>query len=131
MRDKMGLYDVDTFQQQEYFIADYPVTHIGRDPEARMWFFDSKRVDPQTGDHTGPRCICFMPELKFGTPNKPMLLMSGTRTFGVGQHADVHPQLMPDRKNILCVIGDERTHSNHLCLLDISDLEDTRRETTF
>jgi hypothetical protein len=128
MRTKVGLCDPYTFECQEYSVADYPVTHIGRDPEARLWFFDSKRKNPQTGEDTGPRCICFLPELKFDAPNKPILLMSGTTTFGEGQHSHVHPTLMPDRKNILCVVGDARSETNHLCLLDVSDLEDTRRE---
>jgi hypothetical protein len=129
MRTRVGLCDAYTFACQEYSVADYPVTHIGRDPHARLWFFDSKRPDPQTGEHTGPRCILFLPELKFDAPNKPILLMSGTSTFSEGQHSHVHPTLMPDRKNILCVIGDERSQSNHLCLVDVSDLADTWRET--
>lgn len=128
MRNTLGLCDAYSFACQEYSIVDFPVTHIGRDPQARLWFFDSKIFDPQTGDHTGPRCICFMPELKLDTPNKPILLTSGPRTFGVGQPEHAHPQLMPDRKNILCVAGDERSQSNHLHLIDVADLEDTRRE---
>lgn len=129
MRTKLGLCDPYTYDCQEYHIAEYPVTHIGRDPEARMWFFDTKQPDPVTGIHTGPRCICYMPELKFHQPNIPLILMSGTITWGTGQHSHLHPVLMPDRKEILFVIGDERTRTNHLCLMDVADLPDTARET--
>jgi hypothetical protein len=128
MRTKLGVCNPYTYDCQEYLIADYPVTHIGRDPEARMWFFDSKQPDPATGAHTGPRCICYMPELRFNQPNIPSILLSGTVTWGVGQHSHLHPVLMPSRKDILFVIGDERTQTNHLCLLDVSDLPDTTRE---
>src|SRR5206468_1706141 len=37
MRTKLGLCDPYTFECQEYTIAEYPVTHIGRDPEAKLW----------------------------------------------------------------------------------------------
>ncbi len=129
MRTRLGLCDPYTYECQEYLVAEYPVTHIGRDPEARMWFFDTKQPDPGTGIHTGPRCICYMPELRFNQPNVPVVLLSGTITWGTGQHSHLHPVLMPDRNEILFVTGDERTRTNHLCLLDVSDLPDTIRES--
>ena len=128
MRTKLGLCDPYTFECQEYLVADYPVTHVGRDPEARLWFFDTKQPHPETGAHTGPRCICYMPELRFNQPNRPEVLLSEAITWGEGQHSHLHPVLMPDRKNILFVMGDAQTRTNHMALLDVSDLADTRRE---
>ncbi|HRJ71209.1 MAG TPA: oligogalacturonate lyase family protein [Terrimicrobiaceae bacterium] len=129
MRTKLGLCDPYTYACEEYLIADYPVTHIGRDPEGRLWFFDTKQPDPVTGVHTGPRCICYMPELKLDQANRPVVIMSGSCTWGEGQHAHLHPVLMPSRREMLFVIGDERTRTNHLCLMDVSDLPETVRES--
>lgn len=128
MRTKLGLCDPYTFECQEYLVENYPVTHVGRDPEARLWFFDTKQPHPETGAHTGPRCICYMPELKFNQPNRAQVLLSEAITWGEGQHSHLHPVLMPDRKNILFITGDARTRTNHMALLDVSDLADTRRE---
>jgi hypothetical protein len=129
MNDRLGVCDPATYRRREYFISTYPVIHVGRDQEARAWFFDSKRIDPETGTYKNqPRCICYLPELKAEHLNEPQLIMSGTRPYGEGQHAHLHPVIMPDRKNILFVIGDDRWQTNHLCLLDISDLPETVRE---
>jgi hypothetical protein len=52
--------------------------------------------------------------------------VDGTVTcFGGGQKAHFHPQLTPDRKWILFTGGDPRTKTNHVFLLDVSDVADT------
>ena len=48
------------------------------------------------------------------------------KTYGPKQKSHFHPQLTPDRKWILFVAGDETTKSNHIFLLDVSDLKDTK-----
>ena len=45
-------------------------------------------------------------------------------TYGGGQKSHFHPQITPDRKWILFTGGDPRTQTNHLFLLDATDLEE-------
>jgi hypothetical protein len=52
--------------------------------------------------------------------------MSGDyATFSNNQRSHYHPSVTPDRKHILFTGGDSRNQTNHLFLLDISDLADT------
>ena len=45
-------------------------------------------------------------------------------TFGGGQKAHFHPQITPDRNWILFTGGDPATETNHIFLLDASDLSE-------
>jgi hypothetical protein len=45
------------------------------------------------------------------------------RTYGSGQKSHFHPQLTPDRRWILFTGGDADSETNHLFLLDVSDLK--------
>ncbi|MFV2066797.1 MAG: hypothetical protein ACC645_07420, partial [Pirellulales bacterium] len=59
------------------------------------------------------------------------LRLTGTwPTFGGGQKAHFHPQLTPDRKWILMTGGDTSTETNHIFLLDVSDLKESKGIST-
>ncbi len=45
-------------------------------------------------------------------------------TYGGGQKSHFHPQITPDRKWILLTAGDPKTKTNHMFLLDASDLKE-------
>jgi hypothetical protein len=59
------------------------------------------------------------------SPELPTRLVGNWPTYGGGQKAHFHPRLTPDRRWILLTAGDPRTQTNHLFLLDVSDLADT------
>ncbi|MFV1968788.1 MAG: TolB family protein, partial [Pirellulaceae bacterium] len=118
-----GLYDPFTHRRFEFPLHQaLKYVHTGRDPEGRLWFYENssawdsfethdmwaiQRLDPAKGDS--------------------WLRLTGTwPTFGGGQKAHFHPQLTPDRRWILFTGGDPRTRTNHIFLLDISDLEETQ-----
>jgi hypothetical protein len=118
-----GLYDPFSRSRFEFPLhPDLQYVHTGRDPEGRLWFYENssawdsfethdiwaiRRLDPQRGDSWLP--------------------LTGTwPTFGGGQKAHFHPQLTPDRNWILFTGGDPRTKTNHIFLLDVSDLKDTQ-----
>jgi len=126
-RDFLGVVDPDTHACVEYQLADYPSTHIGRDPLGKQWFYDSRRFRAESGMHDGPRCLLHLPELDRNKVNRPELIYGGSEMFGVCQASHMHPVIMPDRKHILMTIGDSNTRTNHLAILDISDLPETRR----
>jgi len=112
-----GLYDPLKRSRFEFpLLKSFGYTHTGWDPEGRLWFWeDAKRhhlvalrsIDKKEGgdffDLTGE-----------------------WRTYGRGQKSHFHPQLTPDRKWIMFVGGDRETKSNHIILLDVTDLKDTR-----
>ena len=114
---RSGLYDPLTRRRFEFPLpGNFGYTHTGWDPAGRFWFWEDagrghrlvylKRLDRLQGgefvDLTGP-----------------------WKTYGSGQKSHFHPQLTPDRKWILFTGGDPATKTNHIFLLDVSDLHDT------
>lgn len=114
-----GIYDPDTRARHEYKLAlSQSRLHIGRDPEARLWFFETT-VD-------GKPTIMYYPRLAPNALNPGQPLIGGDyATFSNNQRSHFHPSVTPDRKHILFTGGDSRNQTNHLFLLDISDLADT------
>jgi hypothetical protein len=55
------------------------------------------------------------------------LLMGNRQTFGSrsSQKSHFHPRITPDNRYILFTGGYEKTHTNQLYLLDISDVRPT------
>ena len=115
-----GIYDPDTRKRAEYKLAiGTGRLHIGRDPEARLWFFETN-VD-------GKPTIVNFPHLNSKALNVGTPLMSADyATFSNNQRSHYHPSLTPDRKHILFTGGDSRNRTNHLFLLDIADLADAK-----
>jgi hypothetical protein len=117
-----GIYNPETRQRREYKLG---ITknrmHIGRDPEARLWFYE-------TGV-PGGHGVVYFPELQAGRINPGLPLIGPSfDTFGVNQRSHFHPSVTPDRQHILFTGGDSRNKTNHLFFLDVSDLKDTARE---
>lgn len=115
-----GIYDPDTRSRREYELAISKTRlHIGRDPEARLWFFETS-VDRQP-------TIVYFPRLAAGQLNRGQVLIGGDYvTYSNNQRSHYHPSVTPDRQHILFTGGDSRTQTNHLFLLDIADLADTQ-----
>jgi hypothetical protein len=109
-----GIYEPFTRRRFEFKLPpDLGYVHTGWDPEGRLWFYECAgtihqmialaRLDDQEGDQ--------------------WLQLSGNwPTYGGGQKSHFHPQLTPDRKWILFTGGDPSTQTNHVFLLDVSDL---------
>jgi hypothetical protein len=107
-------------QRREYKLAmGTSRLHIGRDPEARLWFFEGTVADFPT--------IVYFPRLQAGEVNRGQALIGNEfATYSNNQRSHFHPSVTPDRKHILFTGGDRRTKTNHLFLLDITDLADTQ-----
>lgn len=128
MAHRLGVCDPATYQCIEYPIADYPVTHVGHDPSARRWFFDTREYDTTLKDHKGLRCLCYLPRLNQNEPNHPVKILSGKPTYGQNQVSHLHPVLMPDDHAIMVTFGDPASESTHVFLVDIKDLPVTQRD---
>lgn len=118
----MGVFNPDTRKRREYRVGAR-ITHIGFDPEGLCWFGEQIREVPRFG-----RLIGWCPRLSPDRESEFVALTEPVQTCGDQflQRAHVHPSLTPDRRSILFTRGDERTNSNHPCLLDISDLGGAR-----
>ena len=113
-----GLYDPASHRRHEFRLPGYfGYTHTGRDPEGKLWFYEN--ATPETHD------LHFLARHVPGGRDEWMPLTGNWPTFGSQQKSHFHPQVTPDRNWILLVAGDPASRTNHLFLLDISDLKDT------
>lgn len=117
-----GLYDPLTRRRFEFsFPTQFQYIHTGCDPEGRLWFYENSSAWDKFDVHD-IHCLLSVDRRK-GTQ---WMRLTGTwPTYGGGQKAHFHPRLTPDRKWILFTGGDSTTRSNHIFLLDVSDLKDT------
>jgi hypothetical protein len=117
----VGFYDLATRTRREFRLGltkAHGGIHIGRDPENRRCFFESKNEQG--------RILTYFPRLEPGKTNADIpLIGAGYTTFSNNQRSHFHPSLTPDRNFILFTGGDARNQTNHLFLVDISDLKDT------
>jgi len=120
----MGLCDPDTFMSRD-FLTSHPIHHVGHDWEGRLWFGDV--YDP---DAPYPRYLAWLPRVEAGKVNPFTMLTGGFQMHGAPrcQRSHIHATLMPDRKHILFTGPDERSRTNHIFLLDVSDLADAETE---
>ena len=118
-----GLYDPLTRQRFEFpFPKQFQYIHTGLDPEGRLWFYENSSDWDKFDVHD-------MYALVRVDRNRGIewLQLTGTwPTYGGGQKAHFHPQLTRDRNWILFTGGDPKTKTNHIFLLDVSDLNDSR-----
>lgn len=112
-----GLYDPISRSRFEFPLpGSFGYTHTGWDQEGRLWFWED-------ANH---HHLVALQALDRKNKNDFLDLTGEWQTYGSGQKSHFHPQLTPDRKWILFVGGDDKTKSNHIFLLDASDLNDTR-----
>lgn len=114
-----GLYDPLTRRRFEFLLpTHFGYSHTGWDPEGRLWFFEESGKQHD---------LWFLVRVaaEAGKDNTWLKLTGHWPTYGKGQKSHFHPQLTPDRRWILMTGGDPATQTNHLFLLDASDLKDT------
>jgi hypothetical protein len=119
-----GLYDPLTRRRFEFKLPEhFQYIHTGCDPEGRLWFYENdNRREPGDGD---VHDLWALLGLDADHGDRWLRLVGNWPTYGGGQKAHFHPRLTPDRRWILLTAGDPRTQTNHLFLLDVSDLADT------
>ena len=115
----IGICDPVTYAYQD-FRTDHPIHHVGHDPEGRLWFGDIYRTEP-----TVQRFLAWLPRLDPDRLNEFVLLTQGFNTYGRGQRSHLHAVLLPDRQHLLFTGPDHETRTNHIFMLDVSDLTDT------
>ncbi|MHC4405559.1 MAG: glycoside hydrolase family 88 protein [Planctomycetota bacterium] len=117
-----GLYEPLTRRRFEFKLPPgLGYVHTGWDPEGRLWFYECR------GDIHQMIALTGLDDEQGGQ----WLQLSGNwPTYGGGQKAHFHAQLTPDRKWILFTGGDPATETNHVFLLDVSDLKEVAEITS-
>lgn len=117
-----GLYDPFTRGRFEFpFPKHFHYIHTGRDPEGRLWFYENATAWDRFEVHD----LWALVRVDREMGNEWLRLTGNWPTYGGGQKAHFHPQLTPDRQWILFTGGDLRSRTNHIFLLDVSDLTDS------
>jgi len=119
----VGIYD--PFKRRRFEVPyppEFKYIHTGRDPQGRLWFYENSTDWDKFDEHE----IWFLKSVDQNRRGQWMRLTGTWPTYGAGQKAHFHPQLTPDRKWILFTAGDPQTKTNHIYLLDVSNLKDTR-----
>lgn len=109
----VGIINPYTHKKYEWTVPD-GASHTGCDPAGKLFFYHVngarikalKKHDPQGED-------------------KWELITGSWKTYGKGQKAHFHPRLTPDRNWMQIVAGDPQTETNHIFLVDVSDLNET------
>ena len=114
-----GLYNAKSHHRYEFPLpSSFGYTHTGRDPEGLLWFFENQGK--------GIHDLHFLANHNHSGVDEWISLTGNWPTYGGGQKSHFHPQLTPDRKWILMTGGDAETETNHLFLVDVADLNNTR-----
>lgn len=122
-----GLYDPFTRRRFEFpFPGHFKYIHTGRDPEGRLWFYENSSEWDKFDVHDMYALI----RLDRRQGSQWLRLVGNWPTYGGGQKAHFHPQLTPDRRWILFTGGDRVTRTNHMFLLDVSDLKESQGIST-
>lgn len=119
---RSGLYDPITRSRFEFPLPDYFVgTHVGWDSKGRRWFWE---IMP-SWDEASENQLIFLRRIESSGKADFVALTPGWMNYGTKQKSHHHPQITPDPDWLLFVAGDSASRSNHLHLLNISDLSAT------
>jgi len=118
----LGLYDPFGRSRFELpYPPQFKYIHTGRDPEGLLWFYENSTDWDRFDVHD----LWFLESVDLRSGCRWRRLTGTWPTYGGGQKAHMHPQLTPDRRWIMFTAGDPRTRTNHIFLLDVSDLNPT------
>lgn len=114
-----GLYDPIARTRFEFPLPDYfQTTHVGWDPEGRRWFWE---ITPSWAS-ASPHKLVYLRRIAPSGKAEFIDLTPEWMNYGTKQKSHHHPQITPDPGWLLFVAGDPAYESNHIFLLDVSDL---------
>ena len=117
-----GLYDPFSRERFEFPLPDNFVgTHVGWDPTGLRWFWE---IMP-SWDQSSANQLYYLRSMAPTGDAEFQPLTPPWLNYGTKQKSHHHPQVTPDPNWLLFVAGDPATQSNHIHLLDVSDLPAT------
>lgn len=119
-----GIYNPFNNKKHEFDLPDFfGYTHTGCDEQGGKFFYEN--MTNFLNDSSCIHNMYFLEKHSVKEGDKWIKLLGDMRTYGLGQRSHFHPRIIGDGKWILFTGGDLKSKTNHLFLLDISDLEDT------
>lgn len=114
-----GLYDPITRKRFEFPLPDQFIgTHVGWDPKGHRWFWE---IMP-SWDQASANKLVYLRRIASSGKAEFIDLTPEWMNYGTKQKSHHHPQITPDPGWLLFVAGDFKSESNHIFLLDVSDL---------
>ncbi|MDA3960261.1 MAG: hypothetical protein PF961_05695 [Planctomycetota bacterium] len=107
-----------THRRVEFTVPNMPGRHVAAVPAGDRWMTD--------GVAEGGRVLYTLSELSDGAEPSWQLLSGPWPTYGTGQKSHGHPYVTPCGRWVLLLAGDPATQTNHLYLMDVSDVPPTR-----
>jgi hypothetical protein len=115
-----GIVSPETKQTVEFKLPpDSGYTHAGFDPEGKRFIYE--RMVKNTDEHD----LLFL-QVHMPGHDRWEALIGNWPTYGGGQKAHHHPRLVLNGQWILITAGDPVSKSNHLFLVDTSDLPESQ-----
>lgn len=109
----VGLVDPVGFRKYEWTVPG-SVSHVGCDPAGRLFFY-----------HRGDGSIHALRRHIPDGDDDWTPIMDAWNVYGAGQKTHYHPRLVLDGQFMQLVAGDAASKTNHIYLIDVSDLEPT------
>jgi len=112
-----GVWNPDNNSSTEFPLPPFfGYTHTGLDPSGKRWIFETQQRP------AGAHEMHAMTRWSEQGNHEWVRLCADWPTFGSGQKSHFHPQVVPGNDYLLFVAGDARSQTNHIHLMDISDL---------
>lgn len=111
---QVGIIDPDTGKRLEWQAAA-GTNHTGVDPAGKLFFY-----------HAGGNRIQVMRRYDPDGNHNYQDLVGAWRTYGKGQKSHFHPRMVRDRQWLMMTGGDPDSRTNHIFLVDVSDLDETK-----
>lgn len=119
-----GIVNPYTYDRMEFELPnDFGYTHTGCDTEGRLFFYENMVYDESK---TKLHNMYYLDGLDEGTPNYKLLMGHRKSYIEKAQKAHFHPRLTGNRNHMLFTGGCKETKSNHIYLLDVHDLDETK-----
>lgn len=119
-----GITDPFTHKRIEYHLPDsLGYVHTGHDSEGKLFFYENMK-----SDESGVKLhnMYYLESLYNNEPVFKKLLGHRESYIEKAQKAHFHPRLTPDRNYVIFTGGCADTKTNHIYLLDIHDLDETK-----
>ena len=119
-----GITNPFTHERVEFELPeDFGYTHTGHDPEGKLFFYENM-VYNEHG--TTLHNMHYIEKFADGNPMFRLLLGHRKSFIEKAQKAHFHPRLTPDRNFVIFTGGCPETKTNHVYMLDISDLDESK-----
>ncbi|MBN2883093.1 MAG: hypothetical protein JXN10_06165, partial [Clostridia bacterium] len=119
-----GIMNPFTYDRVEFDLPkDFGYTHTGHDPEGRLFFYENQVYNEK---ETLLHNMLYLKQIENGIPEYRIL--SGHRKSYIekAQKAHFHPRLTADRNYVIFTGGCPETKTNHIYMLDVRNLDETK-----